>query len=132
MTDELTLDRFRNLADAYGGIIARWPEAYRDAALRMARLPAAMAMLAEASMLDDTLDDWRVPAPGDRLCEAVLAAAPAPRPSATIKPRLWWSGLGVAAALAGAAAGSAAVAMVAPTETSGGSTSFGDVTGQES
>ncbi|WP_010188391.1 hypothetical protein [Sphingomonas sp. PAMC 26605] len=132
MTEPLTLKRFLELAGAYGGVIARWPEADRYAALLLARDPAAMVILAEASMLDDALDAWRVPGPVDTLREAVLAAAPAPVSSFTIKPPLWWSGLGIAAALAGAAVGSAAVAMVAPTETSGGGTSFGDVLGQES
>lgn len=132
MTERLSLEHFQALADAYGGATTRWPEAYRDAALRMARDPAARSILAEASILDERLDAWRVPEPAAALRECVLAAAPARARSFTIRPRLWWSGLGIAAALAGAAAGSAAVAMVAPIDATGGSTSFGDVTGQES
>jgi hypothetical protein len=132
MTERLSLARFQALADAYGGVVERWPEAERDAALLMTRDPAAPAILADASMLDETLDIWRVAAPDASLRERVLATAPGPARAFAIKPRLWWSGLGIAAALAGAAAGSAAVAMVAPIDATGGSTSFGDVTGQES
>ncbi|WP_239025960.1 hypothetical protein [Sphingomonas paeninsulae] len=41
-------------------------------------------------------------------------------------------GIGIAAALAGAAAGAVTVALVAPLEaTPDGSTSFGDIAGQE-
>ena len=114
MTERLTLARFHELSDAYGGVVARWPEAYRDAALQMARDPIAAAILDEAASLDETLDAWRVPLPTAGLRERVLAAAPKPPRNLTIKPRLCWSGLGIAAALAGAAVGSAAVAMVAP------------------
>jgi len=49
------------------------------------------------------------------------------------RAKLWWSGVGIAAALAGAAAGTAAVATAAPVDaTPESSTSFGDIAGQES
>jgi len=132
MTERLTPERFQALADAYGSVVARWPEVHREAAQRMATEPAARAILTEASLLDQTLDTWRVAAPAAALRNRILTAAPVRTRHFAVRSRLWWSGLGVAAALAGAVAGSAAVAMVAPTDISGGATSFGDVTGVES
>ena len=132
MTDPLSLMRFRDLADAYGGVVARWPENYRYAAMRMAAMPEAMDILANASALDDTLDAWRVPSPGAALRDRALSGAPAPRRAFGTRVRLWWSGIGMAAALTGAVAGAAAVAVVAPIEASPDSgTSFGDVSAQE-
>jgi hypothetical protein len=89
-------------------------------------------VLADAAALDETLDAWRVPAPAAALNARILAGAPAARRSLAVRARLWWSGLGFAAALAGAVAGTAAVAMVAPLDTTPpGATSFGDITGQD-
>jgi hypothetical protein len=130
MTEPLSLSRFAELADAYGGVIARWPEPYRDVASALARDPAAGAILARASLLDEELDEWRVPAPSTGLRDAV-----SPRTADhTIvrRARLWWSGIGIAAALAGATAGATAVAMLSPTDVSDGMTSFGDIGPQES
>lgn len=132
MNDPLTLERFQDFADAYGGVVARWPEPVRDAAMRMASRPAAIAILLGASALDAALDSWAVPATSGALRERMLADAPATR-SFAVRARLWWSGIGIAAGLAGAAAGTAAVAMVPPVDAApGGSTSFGDVGPQES
>ena len=58
MTEPLTPDRFRELAAAYGGVVARWPDDYRAAAAQMAREPFAVAVLAEALALDEALDGW--------------------------------------------------------------------------
>ncbi|WP_419816357.1 hypothetical protein [Glacieibacterium sp.] len=131
MNEPLTIPRFEELADAYGGVIAHWPEDVRDAALRMAAQPDAARILAQASALDALLDTWAVPLPSDTLREAVIGGAPALKRKLAIRWRLWWSGVGVAAALAGAAAGTAAVAMVAPIDAATSSTSFGDVGPQE-
>lgn len=134
MTERLTIDRFEELADAYGGVVARWPVHHRAAAYRLATHPEAAAILARALAFDAMLDAWQAPVPTAALIGRVTAAGPA---AAAItlgaQMRLWWSGVGIAAALAGAAAGMAAVAMVGPADTpSGGSTSFGDVAGRDS
>ncbi|MGI4879730.1 MAG: hypothetical protein ACRYG4_19815 [Janthinobacterium lividum] len=131
MSEPLTLDRFEDLADAYGGAIAHWPEHVRDAALRMAAQPDAARILARASALDDALDAWTVPLPTDALHQIVNGDAPAPMRNRATRARLWWSGIGIAAALAGAATGTAAVAVVSQVDTSTSSTSFGDVGTQE-
>ena len=133
MTDlALPLDRFRELAEAYGGVVARWPHEYRDAAMRTATRPAGQAILSQACALDATLDTWQMPAPAAALRARVLLGAPAPGRDFVRRVRLWWSGIGLAAALAGALAG-AAVAIVAPIEApSDSATSFGDVAALES
>lgn len=130
MTRPLTLDRFQALADAYGGVVARWPEPYREAAMQMASQPAAREILAQAFALDEVLDGWTVAPPSAALRERLVAGAPTRRLGA--RGRLWWSAVGIAATLAGATVGTAAVAMAAPIDPpSDSSTSFGDVGAQE-
>ncbi len=133
MNDPMTLDRFRELADAYGGVIARWPEPDRAAALRLAAQPEAIAMLARASTLDTLLDTWTVPAPSAALRRAVAHGAPDRTRSLVWRARLWWSGIGVGAALAGALAGAAVVAMTPPVDRAPDTgTPFGVVDTQDS
>lgn len=132
MNEPLTLERFRELADAYGAVVARWPEVYRDAALQMAQSVPARAIIADASSLDATLDTWGAPALSAELRDRIVAVAPVRAGRFARPSRLWWSGIGIAAALSGAVAGSAAVAMVAPVDASDGGTSFGDVATQDS
>jgi hypothetical protein len=140
MTEPLTLDRFRALAEAYGGVIAHWPEPVREAAQAMSRSPEAGAILQEALQLDEALDAWRVPAASRQLHERIAGTAPRARqqakPGIVTRTRLWWSGIGLAAALAGAVTGGIVVTMAAPWATPGdhpseNSTSFGDIGGQE-
>lgn len=72
----MTLEQFEELAMAYGGTIARWPEHERAAAQQMLLASdAARAMLAEASALDATLDLWEAPAPSQALMARVLTDA---------------------------------------------------------
>jgi hypothetical protein len=131
MTDPLTPGRFRALAEAYGGVIDRWPIETRAAARRMATEPSARAILDEAGALDAALDAWTVLAPDAVLREQVM---PATVPAASVwrQARLWWSGIGIATALAGAVAGSVAAAAVAPADPpTENATAFGDLGGQE-
>lgn len=137
MTDRIDIARFEELADAFGGVIARWPEPYRAVASQMAAHPAAAAILVDALMLDETLDQWRVPAPTTPLIARVVAGGPAAVRHTWSRLRVWWTGMGFAAALAGAAVGIAAVATVASIEPLGSysssenGTSFGDVANQD-
>jgi len=130
VTAPLDPRRFRALADAYGGVVARWPEQHRDAAARFGETAEGAAVLARASTLDARLDTWRVPFPTSELAARISASAPSVADSLGMKLRWWWSGLGLAAALAGAVAGTAAVAVAAPVDVSS-STSFGDVAGMD-
>jgi hypothetical protein len=131
MNDPLALDRFQELADAYGGVVARWPESYRDAAFRFAATPAGVAILERASELDTRLDEWKLPSPSADLSSRIATRGPMAVESLGSRLR-WWSGMAIAATLAGAVAGTAAVAMVAPTDVVTSSTSFGDLPGTDS
>ena len=74
----MNLERFAVLAEAYGGDVARWPLAEREAAaLLMAASPEATTpILSAQSDLDWALDAWRAPAASSALQAAVLATAP--------------------------------------------------------
>lgn len=131
MTDALTEARFIELADAYGGAVARWPEAVRAEATAMAKRPAMQAVLAEAARLDARLDGWWVEAPSAALRERVQASRRSPL---SRRARLWWSGIGIATALAGAVAGSVAASAALPSDhaVSDEATAFGDLSQQDS
>lgn len=112
----MTPDRFAALADAYGGSLDRWPAAERDAAhAHLEARPEARALLAQAARLDDALAGWTVPGPGAALAARIMASA-THRHARRHRLRLWLSGLGTAATLAGGlAAGAGVVALQAPT-----------------
>lgn len=117
----MDLDRFADLAEAYGGDISRWPSIEREAAtLLMARSPEATAtLLAEQSDLDWALDSWRAPRPGLALEAAILASAPVQRPAPIWRGWLWRTGLGaglMAAGLAGVMTGVVVSRAIAPME----------------
>jgi ferric-dicitrate binding protein FerR (iron transport regulator) len=129
----MSVDRFQALAQAYGGTIDRWPIEARAAARQAASDPHCQAILEEAQSLDALLGRWKDPAPGRGLIEQIVASAPVFVRRARIRRRIWWSGIGVAAALAGALAGSVTVAVIAtsnhaPTEIT---TAFGDFSDAE-
>ena len=99
----MTIERLREIIEAYGGDPRRWPITERRSAQDLAaREPEAAALLAEAEALDGLLAGATAPEPGFELRQAVLAAAPRAQP-----PRLlhisrlgWLSGAGWAAAAA--------------------------------
>jgi hypothetical protein len=131
MTEPLTPACFAELAEAYGSTIARWPETVRAEAIRMAGDPALRVLLEEQARLDARLDQWRVEAPSMALRERIAARRPI---SFSRAARIWWSSLGIATALAGAAAGSIAANAAIPSTTivSGEeSTVFGNIVTQE-
>ena len=105
----MTPTRFQDLADAFGGDIARWPAAERPAALALA--PSADAILAEATSLDRLLAASPNPAPSLALRQAILAAAP--RPRGRRWPALALGASLAAASVAGILAGVAAAPIAA-------------------
>ncbi|WP_157218115.1 hypothetical protein [Flavisphingomonas formosensis] len=130
MTEPMTPERFAELAEAYGAI-ARWPADARDAGRTLAEArPHLAALLAEAEALDARLARWRIDAPSAALQGAILAQR---GHMARRRMRIWWSGLGIATALAGATAGSFAAAATLPPEhvLSDDATVFGNVPAQE-
>mgnify|MGYP007039430904 CR=1 FL=1 len=104
---EMTHERFADLAGAYGGQIARWPQGEREAAaaLMAAQPDFTSPILRAASRLDETLDQWAAPPVRAALREAVLATAPRPRRAAWS----WAVRFGLGAGLAGACASGLAV-----------------------
>ena len=111
----MTPERFAALADAYGGNLDRWPESERSAA--QAHLDAsweAQRVVRDAAVLDAALGSWTVQRPGFALA-ARIAASVSRRQSHLRRLRIWLSGLGAAATLAGGiAAGAAFVSLSAP------------------
>lgn len=98
--------RFAALAEAYGGDIARWPDAEREAALayETADPERANVVLSEAAVLDHALAAGGRVEPAAGLEAAILAAAPSTRLGNSAPPR--WAGLAAALALmVGAGAG---------------------------
>ena len=129
MSPPLTPERFAALADAYGGTILRWPSETQSEALAMAADPACATILRKAAALDAQLDEWSVEAPSAALRKSIADTYPV---LLRRRLRLWWTGLGIATALAGAAAGSiAAAALPADHMLADDSTAFGSVTSGE-
>ena len=96
--------RFEALADAHGGLIARWPADLQDEAFAwLAQAPeAAQSVLTGALALDEALDALRPPQPSAALRDRILAAAPRGRQGWSLGR--WLAGAGVGAALAAASA----------------------------
>jgi hypothetical protein len=109
----MDLDRFRALADAYGGDLRRWPAAERAAAAALRDADAgARALLDAEAGFDHLLHQAPAPVPA-ALRAAVLAGAPKPR-GRRAAWRLWVSGAGLAAtAAAGALAGAVWISTAA-------------------
>lgn len=130
MTEPLTEARFIELADTYGAVVARWPAPARAEAMEMAKRPAMQAVLAEAERLDARLDLWKVEAPSAALRDRAIGARRMPL---SRRARLWWSGIGIATALAGSAAGSVAASAALPSDhaVSDNATAFGDLSQQD-
>jgi hypothetical protein len=105
----MSLERFEDLAEIYGGEIARWPEGEREAArallaMNPRRLKPA---LAAAAHLDRLLDLAPAQSPDAALLGSLIAAAPQPVASA----RRWIAGLGAALGLSAAALAGVAVGV---------------------
>jgi hypothetical protein len=105
----MTPERFETLAQAYGGDVARWPAAEREAAaLLMAERPDwAQGALAEAGALDAALAAYAPPRATAALTDRIVAGAPTPR-----SRRRWPAWLAPAGLGAGLAAACAAGVML--------------------
>jgi hypothetical protein len=78
----MTPERFETLAEAYGGDVARWPHAEREAAAElMAAQPAwTRDVLASPGDLDAVLTAFASPLGSPGLAERIAAGAPKTRP----------------------------------------------------
>lgn len=104
----MTIERLKTLAQAYGADLRRWPASERPFAESLIAADlAARAALDEAAALDALLAASPAPLPSAQLTARVLAAAPKPRAARTHRGRLaWLLGAGwTAAACAGVVAG---------------------------
>jgi hypothetical protein len=100
----MTPERFETLAEAFGGDVARWPQAEREVAAElMAAQPTwAQTVLAGARALDSALSAYAPPTAAPGLAERIAGSAPRPRAVG-----LWGGWLlpaGMAAGLAAACA----------------------------
>ena len=97
----MSLERFEDLAETYGGDIARWPEGEREAAraLLSAEAERLAPVLAAAAELDRLLDLAPARSPDAALLGRLISAAPRP---AAAGPR-WIAGLSAALGLSAAA-----------------------------
>ena len=78
----MNAERFETLTSAYGADLRRWPAAERDAALAFMAADKLQAgrILFEARQVDAALDASPTAEVSHALREAILAAAPQPRP----------------------------------------------------
>lgn len=119
----MTPHRFRQLLDAYGADIERWPAAERARARMLAaQAPADLReSIEQARRLDDWLGEYQVAPPSTELETKMTATALA----SSIKPvngqrlitgwlGLGLAGIGLAGLLAGAVAFSAALSIATP------------------
>lgn len=81
----MTLDRFDELATAYGAAISLWPAEDQAAAQALAATsPEAQAVLERERALDAALDEWEVPQPSQDLMARILADAAEVSAEATV------------------------------------------------
>ena len=130
----MNAERFEALTAAYGGDIGRWPQAERAAARDFAKSHAAAETLTRAADLDALLDTYVVNPRPTGLEERILAKL-----VRRLTMRSWFrfgsAGIGlVGVGIAGALAGSIAIAVLVPNLTSdtsivsdGTATMFGDI-----
>jgi hypothetical protein len=77
MRNEMTLERLREIVEAYGASPARWPQAERLAAEGLASSSReAQALVADAARFDALLDMAPAEAPSAALTERLMAARP--------------------------------------------------------
>ena len=97
----MDFERFEDLAEIYGGEIARWPEGERETAraLLVAHPERLSPVLASAAQLDRLLDL----APAQSVDAAMLGRLIAAAPQAPNTARRWIAGLGAALGLSAAA-----------------------------
>lgn len=75
----MDMTRFEELADAWGGDIARWPEAVREDAWAFLKShESAVGILASAAALDSLLATAEHVDPGELLERRILQTAPLP------------------------------------------------------
>lgn len=129
-SQDVDLDRFLELVDAYGAEPGRWPERERAGALALlATSPEARAACREAAKLDGLLDELPAYRPSAVVAARILATVPAAQvrrggPLTAFWRSLWPSGpiWRPAGGLAAAALLGLAVGLTVPEARIGGAT----------
>lgn len=101
----MTLERFREIVEAYGAAPQRWPASERAAAEALVRQNHdAKVLLAREADLDGLLGRYRLASPDSALISAVIASAPPfqKSPLGYVLKGLGFIGAGLAGAIAGA------------------------------
>ncbi len=106
-------ERFAELAETYGGTLARWPAADRAGAEALLQgAPDLAELLAQARDLDSLLLEATAPSPSADLARRIIAEAPRARTSPSAHLRRWlWGLAGLGLLASGAAAGATVVAL---------------------
>ncbi|PHY22923.1 hypothetical protein [Caulobacter sp. BP25] len=106
----MSLERFEDLAEIYGGDIARWPEGEREVAraLLAAQAERLAPVLAAAAQLDRLLDLAPAQSPSAALMGRLISAAP----QAVAPARRWIAGLSAALGLSAAAVAGVATGVM--------------------
>src|SRR5689334_18046751 len=114
MRDGMTPERFEILAEAFGGDVAAWPDAEREAAAAlMAAEPTwAERVLSRAGELDAALAAYSPPRAATGLMERILADAPK---GPLRRPFGWLVPAGMGAGLAAACAAGMVLGARLPT-----------------
>jgi len=81
----MTVDRFDELASAYGAAMFLWPPEEQAAAEALAATsPEAQAVLARERALDAAMDEWEAPVPSEALMAKILGDAAEVSASASV------------------------------------------------
>lgn len=100
----MTRERFEELAEAYGGDVARWPRVAREAAAVLMATDAAFTagVLQRAQSLDAALNEFALKPASRSLQDHIVASAPTTKPARGW--RTWLLPAGLSASLAAACA----------------------------
>lgn len=125
----MTRERFEELAQAYGGDIARWPAEMRDEAglLAAAEPRFAQEVLGREAALDAALFALPLRTASSELVARIVDSAPPLRPR-RLRWRSWLTPAGLGAGLAAAAAAGVILGVQVSEHASGRSAAVADAT----
>ena len=126
-TQPIDLEQFKAFAETYGSDIDRWPSEVQVFARLLASRPGGASILQAEADFDAVLDQWTMPLPSPSFRQQIAATAANSVRRSWGTTRYWWAAIGLAAALSGAATGTAGTAMFVMPQHVAGDTIFGDV-----